>query len=154
MAKRPFECVVAFSSFQPVIFYYMNKIEEWGHVFQQCKVCGKYFLARSRHYELCGDKCRKVQAVEAKRQFDERAKGDRPAQLYETTYNYWYNRLRSLKRANAAPEKIAAASEAFASFRTEANGKRAEVKCGGMPLSEFSSWLVQKQDEIDRLMES
>ena len=77
VAKRPFETVVAVSSLLPIIAYCLHKIGEWKFVFQGCKVCGKDFLARSRHYELCSDDCRKVQAVEAKREFDERAKGDR-----------------------------------------------------------------------------
>lgn len=152
VAKRPFECVVAFSSFQPVIFYALHKIEEWGFVFQECKVCGKYFLARSKHYELCGDACRKVQAVEAKRQFDERAKGDRLEQLYDSAYFYWYNRLRILRRAKAAPEKMAAVEAAFKAFRAEAIRQKGEVKRSEMRFEDFSGWLVKQQDEIDRLM--
>lgn len=152
MGKRPFECVVTFSSFQPVIFYMMNKIEEWGYVFQECKVCGKPFLARSRHYELCGEKCRKAQALEAKRQFDERAKGSRPEQLYESAYYYWYNRLRNLKRAKAAPEKVAAVEEVFKTFREEAKKQKSEVQRGERRLSDFSAWLVDGQDKVDRLI--
>lgn len=151
VAKRPFECVVAYSSFQPVIFYALYKIEEWGFVFQKCKVCGKYFLAKSKHYELCSDACRKVQAVEAKRQFDERTRGDRLEQLYDSTYFYWYNRMRALKRAKAAPEKVAAVEEAFKAFRAEAIRQKGDVKRGEMKLEVFSSWLVKQQDIIDRL---
>jgi hypothetical protein len=107
VAKRPFECVAISSSFLPVIAYYLHKIEEWGYVFQSCKVCGKDFLARSRHFELCSDECRRVQAVEAKREFDGRAKGDRLEQLDEAAYYYWYNRLRKLNRSkNEAFQKL------------------------------------------------
>jgi hypothetical protein len=88
--KRPFEAVVAVSSLLPVISYYLYKLGEWGFVFQECKACGKYFAARSRHYELCSDGCRHVKAVEAKREFDERAKESRLEKLDETAYNYWY----------------------------------------------------------------
>ena len=35
---------------------------------------GKYFLAKSQRYELCSDKCRKAQALQNKREFDERAR--------------------------------------------------------------------------------
>lgn len=101
--KRSFEYVVASTSFLPVIAYYLHKIEEWGFVFQRCKVCGKDFLARSHHNELCSDKCHKKQAVGAKREFDERAKGDRLEQLYEAAYYYWYNRLRKLRREKKPP---------------------------------------------------
>ena len=89
--RRILECVAASTSLLPIVAYYLHKIAECGYVFQRCKVCGRDFLARSRHYELCSDGCRKVQAVEAKREFDERAKGDRLEPLDEASYYYWYN---------------------------------------------------------------
>lgn len=153
VSKRPYECVVAYSSFLPILFYYLHKIEEWGYVFQQCKVCGKDFLARSRHYEICGDACRKVQAVEAKRQFDERAKDDRLEQLHESAYYYWYNRLRKLKRKNAAPEKVAAVEVAFKAFREEAKAKKTAVRRNEVSLSDYGIWLLKEQDTVDALME-
>jgi hypothetical protein len=153
VTKRPFETVVAFSSFLPVIFYYLHKVEEWGYVFQVCKVCGKDFLARSRHFELCSDDCRKKQAVEAKREFDGRAKGDRLEQLDEAAYYYWYNRLRKLKKGNAAsPERAAAFKTAFGVFRAEAVRRKAAVKRGETRLTEFADWLITQQDGADRLM--
>lgn len=152
--KRPFECVVAFLSFQPVIFYYLHKIEEWGFTFQECKVCGKYFLAQNKHYEICSDECRKIQAVEAKRRFDESAKGDRLEQLHESAYYYWYNRLRKLKRAKTTDtEKLAAVLAAFEVFRKEAVRQKAEVRQGGHRLADFTGWLMEQQNEIDKLME-
>ncbi len=151
--KRSFECVVASSSFLPLIAYYLHKIEEWKFVFQTCKVCGADFLARSRHYELCSDACRKKQAVEAKREFDERAKSDRLEQLHESAYYYWYNRLRKLRRGKAADlGKAAAVGAAFEAFRKEAVKRKGLVKRGEMALSDFSSWLAGQQNEVDRLM--
>ena len=152
VAKRPFETVVAVSSFLPVISYYTHKIEEWGYVYQECKVCGKDFLARSRHYELCSDKCRKAQAVTAKREFDERARGDRLEQLDEAAYYYWYNRLRKLRKA-ADPERVAAFKAAFDSFRADSVQFKSEVKRSEAQLGEFSVWLIQRQDEADRLID-
>jgi len=153
ITKRPFETVVAASSFLPVIFYYLNKVNEWRFVFQGCKVCGKDFLARSRHYELCSDACRKEQAVTAKREYDERAKGDRLEQLDEAAYYFWYNRLRKLRKGKAAnPEKAAAFKVAFDDFRKEAVKHKATVKRNEASLGEFSVWLLTQQDEADRLM--
>jgi len=153
VAKRSFECVVASVSFLPLIAYYLHKIDEWGFVFQGCKVCGKHFLARSRHYELCSDDCRKVQAAEAKREFDERAKGDRLEQYHETAYQYWYNRLRKLKRAkNPDADKLALVSGAFEVFRKEAVERKGKVKRGEMKLTEFSDWLFKQQNAVDKLM--
>ncbi|MCL2774934.1 MAG: hypothetical protein FWD71_16535 [Oscillospiraceae bacterium] len=152
--KRPFECVVASVSFQPLIFYYLHKVEEWNFVFSECKVCGRYFLARSRHYELCSDECRKVQAVQAKQEFDERAKSDSLEQSYETAYYYWYNRLRKLKRAkNPDVEKISVVSGAFEVFRKEAIKCKGMVKRREMGQKEYADWLFKQQNEVDKLMD-
>jgi hypothetical protein len=151
--KRPFEVVAAFSSLLPVIQYYLFKLNEWGYVFQQCKICGKDFVAKSRHYELCGDECRRVQALENKREFDERAKGDKLEQLHENAYNYWYTRLRKLKKGNAAdPERAAAVGAAFKVYRKEAVKRKADVKSGELSFSDFATWLAEQQNAVDALM--
>jgi hypothetical protein len=153
--KKPFECVAVHSSFLPVITYYLQKLAEWKYVYQVCKVCGVTFTAKSRHYELCSDKCRKVQAVAAKREFDAKTKGDRLEQLCDATYFYWYNRLRKLKRAKT-PDlvKIPAVKEAFAVYRKETKIKKTQVKCKEMKLSDFSNWLIKQQNIVDKLMEN
>ena len=61
-SSRRLECVAAYDSFLPLITYYLNRLSDWGLYFRQCKVCGKFFLAKSFRYELCSDKCRKKQA--------------------------------------------------------------------------------------------
>jgi hypothetical protein len=153
VGKRVLECVVASVSLTPVIAYYLHKVEEWRYVFQQCKVCGKDFLARSRHYELCSDDCRKKQAMESKREFDERAKDDRLEQLDEAAYQYWYNRLRKLKKGkNANPEKAAVVGATLKAFRKEAVKRKGEVKRGVIKFAEFTGWLVKQQDVVDALM--
>ena len=151
--KRPFEVVATASSLLPIISYYLYKLEEWGYIFQECKVCGKYFTAKSRHYELCSNDCRRVQAVEAKREFDERAKGDRLEQTDEAAYNYWYTRLRKLKKGkHAVPEKAAVVKMAFDTFRKEAVRRKTAVKRKEMTFSDFSSWLFEMNDKVDALV--
>jgi hypothetical protein len=155
ITKRPFETVVASASLLPVVAYYLHKINEWRFVFQQCKVCGKDFLARSRHYELCSDDCRKVQAVEAKREYDERAKGDRLEHLDEASYYYWHNRLRKLRKGKTAnPNAAASFKAAMDEFRREAKRRKGLVKRGEMRLAEYADWLIGQQHEADRLMET
>ncbi len=153
-ANQPrIEVIAASSSFLPVIFYYLNKVKEWKFTFPRCKVCGKYFLAQSGHYELCSDECRNRQAVTAKREFDERAKGERHEQLDKAAYYYWHNRLRKLRKDTAAnPEKAAAFKVALDAFRKEAVKRKAAVKRGDAQLDDFATWLFQQQDEADRLM--
>ena len=152
VVKRSFECVVVSVSFLPLIAYYLHKIDEWNYVFSECKVCGKHFLARSKHYELCSDECRKVQAVEAKREFDERAKDSDIEKQHENTYYYWYNRLRKLKRAKTPDvEKISLVTGAFEIFKKEAVERKGKVKRGEMQAAEFTSWLFKQQNEVVKL---
>jgi len=154
LAKRPFETVVTASSLLPIIYYYLHKVGEWRLVFQKCKVCEKDFLTRSRHYELCSDKCRKVQAVTAKREYDKRVKDDEPEKQYETAYYYWYNRQRRLRKGKAAnPERAAAFDVAFKVFCKEAVRRKGLVKRKEMEPDDFKNWLFKQQAEADRLME-
>ena len=96
----------------------------------------------------------KVQAVHAKREFDEKAKNDKLAQYYDATYFYCYNRLRKLKRAkNPDADKISAVAEAFKFFRKEAIKRKGMVKREQMKVGDFTSWLAKQQDEVDTLME-
>lgn len=152
MTKRPFECVVAYSSFLPLIFYYLNKINEWGLVVQSCKVCDSLFFARSRHFELCGDECRKVTEIEAKRHYEIRNKNNKAEKTYENHYQYWYNRLRRLKKSNAADDVMTAFSEAFENFRKGAVKRKSEVKSGKMKMSDFMTWLFEQQDIVDGMV--
>jgi hypothetical protein len=146
------ECIVAHTSMIPLIFYCLKRIEEWGLVFQQCKICDTHFLTTSKHFELCSDDCRKKTAVQAKQQYTERNKDDKIEAMYKNYYQYWYNRLRKLKRNNAPDEEIAAFSEAFGKFKKGAVLRKSKVKSGKLKYAEFTSWLVEQQDIVDRLV--
>ncbi|MCL1884606.1 MAG: hypothetical protein FWF81_12755 [Defluviitaleaceae bacterium] len=154
VSKRPLETVVASSSFLPIIFYYTHKISEWKFVFQHCKICDAHFLARSRHYELCSDECRKKKASTTKKEYDERTKEDTPTKLYETAYYYWYNRQKKLQKGkHANPENAAAFKVEFDAFRKEAVKRKAAVKNRQRPLADFSTWLAEQQNFADKLMD-
>ena len=153
VAKRPFETVVTSVSFLPLIFYYTHKIKEWGYVFGQCKICNTHFLARSRHYELCSDECRKKKDTTSKKEYDERTKDDMPTKLYDTAYYYWYNREKKLKKGkHADPEKAAMFSAEFKKFRKEGITRKTAVRNRKMPLADFASWLAEMQNLADKLM--
>ncbi|MDR2532283.1 MAG: hypothetical protein LBC82_05510 [Oscillospiraceae bacterium] len=146
------ECVVTSSSFIPIIFYYLERFEEWGLQLKKCKICGTGFLAESRHYELCSNKCRKVTAVAAKQQYEEKIEGDKVVAAYENHYQYWYNRGRRLKRNNAPDEEIAEFTKAFNKFRKGAIKRKAEVKSGDLSFMDFSTWLFEQQEIVDGLV--
>ena len=170
VAKRPFETAVVFSSLLPVISYYLTKMNDWKLVFQTCKVCGKHFAAPSRHHALCSDKCRKHNAVIAKRDYNERIKDDAVEPLYDTTYQFWYNRWRKVKSGKAVNVDAAAFKAAFDDFRKEAVERKEAVKKAirveerkdqkdderkkavKKILDEFKGWLIKQRGIADRLM--
>ncbi len=39
--RRTEECVSAYASLYPLITYYLNRLNDWGLCFRQCKVCGE-----------------------------------------------------------------------------------------------------------------
>ena len=96
---------------------------------------------------MCGDKCRAKQAAENKRQFDERAKDSAHEKLYGNTYDYWYNRIRKLKKKNAPEVVITEAETAFSIFRSEAVRLKSELK-----IAKFRKWIYVQMDIIDRVM--
>jgi len=151
--KRPLECVVGFSSFMPLISYYLHKVDDWGYVIQQCKVCNKMFLARSLHYELCSDECRKKKYKEAKTEYEERTKDDTSEKCHKAAYYYWYNRQRKLREdKTTTPDKQAAYDNAFSKYRKEARKRKAEVKRDKSKLPGFTAWIEQQKNIADNFM--
>lgn len=62
--KTRLERALTTYSLQPVILYYLQRLHDWKLYIQKCKVCGKFFLAKSRRYAFCSTKCRAAQATE------------------------------------------------------------------------------------------
>lgn len=78
----------------------------------------KLFLAGTVNLSIY---LRLLQATENKQQFDEQAGKQYFEKLYEADHDYWYNRLRKVRKDEAAnPELAAAITEAFEAFRMEA----------------------------------
>lgn len=101
--RRTEECVSAYASLYPLITYYLNRLNDWGLCFRRCKVCGKYFLAKSQRYELCSDKCRKAQALQNKREFDERSRENNYDLLYKNECQNWRNKINRVKNTAGFP---------------------------------------------------
>ena len=150
--RRRTECVAAYSSFYPLITYYLNRLNDWGLCFRQCKVCGRYFLAKSQRYELCSDKCRKAQALQNKREFDERARENNYDLLYKNECQNWRNKInKSQKTANFPIERLEEMKNAFDLFKKEALQRKKSVKAGATSPTEFTDWLYQQSNIILKL---
>lgn len=66
----------------------------------------------------------------------------------------YHSLRRKLKRAkNPDAEKLATVTAAFEQFRAEAVKQKSAVRRGERKPADFTSWLMQQQDEVDRLME-
>jgi len=144
-SKNTVECIVAYSSFQPLLFYYLTRIKEWGFQFNNCRICGQDFLAH-RHYNFCSEVCRSKQTVENQKQSIER-RASANERLYGTTYDYWYNRIRKLKKENATEAVIAEATAAFELYRSD--GVRLK---GELEVDAFKAWIGRQTAIIDDLI--
>ena len=151
MTKKQ-ECACAYFSFYPLLIYYLNKLDDWGLCFCRCKVCGQVFLAKSRHFELCSAECRRQQALQNKREFDERARGNGYDLLYKNECQNWRNRIKRAKKSpDSSPEHLEEMNTAFASFRKEALLRKRAVKTGKASPKEFSDWLYRQSAVIMEL---
>lgn len=152
--KEMTECVSAYHSFYPLLIYYMNRLSDWGLNFCKCKVCGKVFLAKSLRYGLCSDKCRKQQALQNKREFDERARDNDYDHQYKNECQGWRNVLNKAKKTTGfPPERLAAMQAAFEEFKKEALRRKTLVKNRQSSPEEFRDWIVRQKSIILDLIE-
>ena len=152
--RQSMECVAAYASFYPLIIYYLNRLREWGLFFRKCKVCGKIFLAASQRYELCSDKCRKAQALQNKRDFDERARENNYDLLYKNECQSWRNKIKKAEKIpDFPPERLETMCSAFDAFKKEALVRKKAVKGKTASPKEFSDWLFQQSSIIVGLLE-
>lgn len=117
------------------------------------QIRGRYFLAPSKRYQLCGEKCKKIQAAQNKRKFDEQAREDDIETLYKNEYQFWYNRLAKAKKTAFFPQdRLAEMKAAFKAFRIEAVKRKKAVKAGKADEQEFKNWMWQQEKVIVGLM--
>ena len=125
---------------------------ECGAFSRRCKVCGKYFLAKRQRYELCSDKCRKAQALQNKREFDERARENNYDLLYKNECQNWRNKINKAKRTAGFPaDQLEEMLTAFEAFKKEALKRKKAVKEKTASPKEFTDWLYQQSNIIINL---
>ncbi len=152
--KTGLECACAYASFYPVMIYYLNRLKDWGLHFRQCKVCSRFFLAKSQRYELCGEKCRKAQSLQNKREFDERARENNYDLLYKNECQNWRNKINKAKKTDGfSAEKLEEMKNAFESFKKEALQRKKLIRTGESDAKEFMDWLYQQNNIIVTLTE-
>jgi len=60
-------------------------------------------MAKSQRYELCSEKCRNKQALQNKREFDERARDNNYDLLYKNECQNWKNKINKAKKTAGFP---------------------------------------------------
>ena len=148
------ECACAYASFYPAMIYYLNRLKDWGLYFRQCKVCSRFFLAKSLRYELCSEKCRKAQSLQNKRDFDERARENNYDLLYKNECQNWRNKINKAKKTDGFPdERLEEMKNAFDTLKKEALQRKKQIRTGESSAKEFMDWLYQQNNIIVRLTE-
>lgn len=150
--ERKIECAAAYASLYPLVIYYLNRLNDWGLFFRKCRVCERIFLAKSQRYDLCSDKCRKKQALENKREFDERARKNNYDLLYKNECQNWRNKINKAKKTSGFPaERLEEILAAFEIFKKEALRRKQAVKDKTASLTEYTDWLYEQRDVIVEL---
>lgn len=137
------------------MIYYLNRLKDWGLCFRQCKVCSRFFLAKSQRYELCSEKCRKAQALQNKREFDERARENNYDLLYKNECQNWRNKINKAKKNDRfQAEKLEEMNCAFEAFKKESLRRKKMIRTGESSAKEFADWLYQQASIIIELTEN
>ena len=101
---------------------------------------------------MCSDKCRKAQALQNKREFDERARENTYDLLYKNECQNWRNKINRVKNTAGFPaDRLEKIQAAFSDFKKEALQRKKAVKTGTASPKEFTDWLYQQSDIILKL---
>ena len=113
----------------------------------------KLNVPSGQRYELCSDKCRKVQALQNKREFDERARENNYDLLYKNECQNWRNKInRAKKTARFPAARLEEMRTAFEAFKKEALQRKRAVKEKTASPKEFTDWLYQQSNIIVELL--
>lgn len=139
----------------PLFVYYLNTVYSKEQFFQYCKRCGKMYPANTAKMKgFCSEECRKAQARDNKRRFDDKIRGDEAQRAFKNCYMYWYNRLKKIRRdIDISSEKESTLESAFVAFKKEGLCRKKQVHLGAMELKEYREWLFEQQAHFDDLTE-
>ena len=130
----------------PLAMWYMRKIYDKGYYLQECRLCGKTFLAKTATIEvLCGKRCKKENARQLKWEFLERTKDVGYEQAYKNKYMYWYNRLKNYDKNGKEYSK-------FNDFRNKAVAMKKQIKKSEIAEQDFLNWLYSHRDIVDEMV--
>lgn len=139
-------------SLMPLITYSLKQLYANKLFFQNCKLCGKLFLAGSANIPtFCSESCKREQGRLNKQKFDRRSRELGYEKEHKNTYMFLLRSVTRMKKNAAGSERIAAAQRALAEFCLEARQRKAQVKAGDMPERNFIGWLLHQRDGMERI---
>lgn len=146
------EYIMIDDSLIPLKTHYVESLKTWKRCILQCRVCGRFFVADSMHYELCSASCRAV----AKEESSARRASNKTSRYVESLcrneYQYWYNRLRKAK--TSWPEsQLEVLEAAMGRFQTEKVKKRQDYKRGEISIDELADWFLKQRKNVDEIMD-
>ena len=104
--------------------------------------------------DLLRDESRKVQALQNKREFDERARENNYDLLYKNECQNWRNKINRVKNTAGFPaDRLEKIQVAFSDFKKEALQRKKAVKTGTASPKEFTDWLYLQSNVIVELTE-
>ena len=111
------------------------------------RICGAFPFAKSQRYELCGDKCRKTQALQNKREFDKRERKNHYDLLYKNKCQNWRSKINKTKKTTGFPsDRLEEMLTGFEAFKKEALQRKKAGKGRTASPKEFMDWLYQQNN--------
>lgn len=145
------EYILVDDSLIPLKTHYVDSLKTWKRCILQCRVCGRYFVADSMHYELCSASCRAVAREESGKRRASNKTSRHVESLCRNEYQYWYNRLRKA-RASWTESQLEVLEAAMGRFQTEKVKKRREYKKGEISIEELADWFMKQREIVDEIM--
>lgn len=149
------EYVLIKKSFLSVKAYYAEKLKQWKKYLIICAVCGRPFLADSRHYELCGESCREAAIEKNRENRNKNVDSKKVDKLCRNEYQYWYTRkVAAEKTEGFSPERLQRIESAMQEFRAGKTAERKRWKNREVTFIQLKRWFSEQRKIIDELRDN
>lgn len=148
------EYIMVYKSFKPLIDKYLLTLSLNNLTFKKCSICGKPFLANHRTKKFCSDNCLKIQVAKNKEVFNENSKDVEYAKPYNSTYTFWYNRIKRLRNVLVDDEENLHILESrFKDFKVKSKEYKIKIKGNSADIKEFFKFLKNEEIWINNFYE-
>lgn len=136
----------ALCDFADLLYFEFTELLKQGLQIRKCKLCGKYFVLRSRHRTLFCDRSyagkRTCKQVGNKLEYDRKVASDPLLQEYERIYKLHHAQL-DRDAQKESPAEFGRAKNVFLKWSKQAQKRRKSYLSGKIDAREFQSWMEQ-----------